>query len=120
MPANDVSTLVKLRLSITDTSLDALIDSYVAEIGQRIRHYCNIDEIPPELESTWAAMVVDVLRLEQGHLAEVGAATPQTAEVTIGDTTVRNQGPRTLDKTVVDQVVANYRIDLARYRRLRW
>lgn len=120
MPANDVAAMVKLRLSITDTSLDALIDSYVAEIGQRIRHYCNIDEIPPELESTWAAMVVDVLRLEQGHLAEVEAATPKTAEVTVGDTTVRNLETPSISKKAVEQVVANYRIDLARYRRLRW
>lgn len=123
MPASDVLATVKLRLGIMDIALDPLIDSYVQEISRRILHYCNIAEIPIELESTWSSMTIDVLRIEQPSIPEIANTNGGATEIQIGDTSVKPSGDSGLvntSKSIIDKVVLNYRIDLNRYRKLRW
>jgi len=124
MPASEVLATVKLRLGITDDSKDALIDSYVQEIGQRILHYTNMTDIPAELEHTWASMVVDALRIDQPNDEQIAATVGGGESMKIGDTSVTSGGSggglSNTSKSVIDQVVLNYRIDLNRYRRMRW
>lgn len=125
MPANEPNVLgiVKLRLGISDDSKDALIDSYVQEIGQRILHYCNSKEIPVELNHTWASMVIDALRIEQPNLPEIQETSGEGEQISIGDTSTapaQKSGLTNTAKSAIDQVVLNYRVDLNRYRRLRW
>lgn len=118
---NDVLATVKLRLGITDQ--DELIKSYIDEIGERIKHYCNIKEISEALKSTWAAMTIDAMRIEQPNLEGIEATSGVADAVQLGDTSVRPaeiQGLTNTSKEVIDQVVLNYRVDLNRYRRLRW
>lgn len=122
MPAADVLATVKLRLGLTD-EWDALVNSYVQEIGQRILHYCNLSEVPVALEHTWASMVIDALRIEQPKLPGVEETSGVGEEITIGDTSSRpaqNSGLSNTAKTVIDQLVLNYRVDLNRYRKMRW
>jgi hypothetical protein len=122
MPANNVLSVVKLRLGLDD-SHDALIDSYVQEIGQRIIHYTNLAEIPAELEHTWASMVIDALRIEQPNLPGISETTGGGEQVTVGDTSsapAKSSGLTNDAKSVIDAVVLNYRVDLNRYRRMRW
>lgn len=122
MPASDVLAIVKLRLGLDD-SHDALIDSYVQEIGQRIMHYCNLTEVPRELELTLASMVIDALRIEQPNLPGIAETTGAGEEISIGDTSSRPAqapGLTSTAKSVIDAVVLNYRVDLNRYRRMRW
>lgn len=124
MPASEanVLSLVKLRLGLTD-EWDALVDSFVQEIGQRILHYCNVTEIPVELESTWSSMVIDALRIEQPKLPGIAETSGAGEEITVGDTSskpAQGSGLTNTAKSAIDQVVLNYRIDLNRYRKLRW
>lgn len=120
----EVLSLVKTRLQLPpDGSLDGLIESYVAEIEQRIRAYCNVDEVPADLKWTWASMVVDALRIEQSSVDEIDATADRGASVRVGDTSVTPSsagGVTNTSKSVIDQVVLNYRVDLNRYRKLRW
>lgn len=126
MPASESNVLdvVKLRLGISDDSKDALIDSYVQEIGQRILHYCNLPEIPDGLAHTWASMVVDAVRVDLPQDERIAATVGGGESVKIGDTSVTSGGSgggvSNTSKSVIDQVVLNYRIDLNRYRRMRW
>ena len=122
MLTSDVLALVKLRLGLSD-EWDALVTSYIQEVGQRILHYCNLAEIPVELEPTWASMVIDALRIEQPKLPGVEETTGGGESVTVGDTSTAPARPAGLTntaKSVIDAVVLNYRVDLNRYRRLRW
>jgi hypothetical protein len=122
MPATDVLAKVKLRLGMDD-SHDALIDSYVQEIGRRILHYTNLTEIPAELEYTWASMVIDALRIEQPSLPGLTEMTGGGEEIRVGDTSTAPAKPAGLTntaKSAIDAVVLNYRLDLNRYRKLRW
>jgi hypothetical protein len=126
MPASESNVLdiVKLRLGISDDSKDALIDSYVQEIGQRIRHYCNLPEIPDGLAHTWASMVVDAVRVDQPQDEQIAATVGGGESIKIGDTSMTSGGSggglSNTGKSVIDQVVLNYRVDLNRYRRMRW
>jgi len=122
MPASEVLATVKLRLRLDD-SHDALIDSYVQEIGQRILHYCNLSEIPAELEHVWASMTIDALRIEQPNLPGIAETTGGGEEIRVGDTSTAPARPAGLTntaKSTIDAVVLNYRVDLNRYRKLRW
>jgi hypothetical protein len=119
----DVLAVVKTRLQIADTGQDALINSYIPEIGDRILNYCNQDEVPDGLKYTWASMVIDVLRIEQPQMDAIENTSGTGTSVKIGDTTVapaKSDGVSNTSKSVIDQVAANYRIDLGRYRKLRW
>lgn len=124
MPASEaaVLSLVKLRLGLTD-EWDALVSSYVQEVGQRIQHYCNLVEVPDALERTWASMTIDALRIEQPKLPGIVETSGAREEITVGDTSVSmsdGDGLTNTSKSVIDAVVLNYRTDLNRYRRMRW
>jgi len=122
MPATEVLAAIKLRLGLDD-SHDALIDFYVQEIGQRILHYTNLSEIPPGLEPVWVSMTIDALRIEQPNLPGIAETNGPGEEIRVGDTSTAPARPAGLTntaKSVIDEVVLNYRVDLNRYRRLRW
>jgi hypothetical protein len=119
----EILNLVKTRLHLSDASQDPLIDTYVSEIGNRITHYCNVDVVPDELKFTWTAMVMDVLRVEQSSVDEIANTTDHGETVKLGDTSVapaKIPGITNTTKSTIDEVVVNYRIDLNRYRKLRW
>nr|WP_150959355.1 DNA-packaging protein [Aneurinibacillus sp. XH2] len=121
----EVLKIVKLRLNLSD-DLDTLINSYIREIGRRIRHFCNITKIPDDLTDVWASMVMDAVRVELPNVEEISDSIGDDAgTVKIGDTSVgggssSSGGMTTLKKTVIDEVVLNYKVDLIHYRRLRW
>lgn len=121
---SDVLALVKARLHLSDDAQDLLIESYVAEIEHRILHYCNVDAVPPGLKWTWASMVIDALRVEQTTVEEIDETADRGESVKLGDTSVSpasgSAGTTNMNKAAVDAVVLNYRIDLNRYRKLRW
>ena len=122
MPEADVLAIVKLRLGF-DGQWDELIGSYVSEIGDRIRHYCNISDIPTALERVWASMAIDLLRIEQPKLPEIEESSGEAESITIGDTSTapaQAKGVTNVSKSIIDELVLNYRADLNRYRRLRW
>lgn len=122
MAKSEALAIVKLRLGFDDAQ-DNLINSYIDEIGERIKHYCNISEIPEALNHTWASMTIDALRVEQPNLEGIEETSADGESIKIGDTSVSPasvQGVTNASKSVIDQVVLNYRVDLYRYRKLRW
>lgn len=121
---SEVKSIIKLRLQISDDKLDALIDSYIRELGRRIQHFCSIEEVPDMLTDTWASMTMDALRVEIPNVDAINESAGGADNVKIGDTSVSpvssSSGLSNTTKSVIDSVVLNYRIDLVRYRKLRW
>lgn len=119
-----VLDIIKLRLQLTDNTYDALLLSYVREIGRRIMHFCNISEIPDDLSDVWASMVIDAARVELPTVDEINDTAGGADNIKIGDTSTSPasgaSGLSNTAKSVIDKVVLNYRIDLLRYRKLRW
>lgn len=117
-----ILNIIKARLGIDHDNLDELIKSYVAELALRIKHYCNIEEIPDGLYFVLASMVMDVLRVEQSSKPEFADAS-DTLSVKIGDTSVSpaiSNKVTSTSKSIIDKVVTNYKSDLIAYRKLRW
>jgi len=124
--ANDVWTIVKARLGLADDTLQPLINTYIAEIERRIKHYCNINQLPDDLLFVWASMVIDAVRVDLPNLDEISDTVGgQDGNIKVGDTSVSGGGGSgggltNTAKSTIDQVVFNYRVDLNHYRKLRW
>lgn len=122
----EVLKTAKLRLGLADDTQDALITSYVTEIGWRIKHYCNISSIPDDLIFVWSSMTVDAVRVDLPNVDEISDSVGGGgANVKVGDTSVSGGsgsggGLANTAKSAIEQVVFNYRMDLHRYRRMRW
>lgn len=125
-PADQATVLeiVKLRLQINDTTHDALLISYIREIGRRIIHYCNINDIPVDLTDVWASMVIDAVRVEIINVDAINETVGGEGNIKIGDTSISGassaSGLSNTAKKVIDEVVLNYRLDLVHYRKMRW
>ncbi|AWP28717.1 hypothetical protein [Paenibacillus sp. Cedars] len=122
---SDVWPLVKARLGLTDDAHKTLAELYIAEVGQRIRHYTNQHQIPNGLLPTWAAMVSAVLAEDQGELLYPPPVPVEVPEVSIGDTsvkpsTVKPAAPPQPNVRLLDKALLDYRVDLNHYRKLRW
>lgn len=111
---------IKTRLRLNDAAYDGLISSYVREVGYRILHICNLDEIPNSLVGTWTSMTLAVLRVEQPQLP--GLEQYDSDAIKIGDTSVSPASSSAADNTkaTIDMVALSYRSDLIRHRRMRW
>lgn len=117
----EVMQIIKTRLRLSDESQDALIETYVKEIGRRILHYCKRRDVPNSLNWVWASMVIDSLRVE--HPDDFGGESISAMNVKIGDTSVSPAdagGATSTNKSSIEKIVMNYVADLNRYRRLRW
>lgn len=119
-----VYEVVKKRLQLLDDSLKGLITPYIREMGYRILHFCNINEIPDELLDTWASMVIDAVRVDLPNVDEINESAGGADNIKIGDTSVSpvssSSGLSNTTKSVIDSVVLNYRVDLVRFRKMRW
>ncbi|SYX84614.1 phage head-tail connector protein [Paenibacillus alvei] len=123
MIVNDIWPIVKSRLGLPDDTHKDLISSYIEEIGNRIKHYCAITTIPETLKFVWSSMVIDACRIELSHIDEIDDTADRGESIKVGDTSsapATSSGLTNTSKTVIDSVVTNYRVDLNRYRRLRW
>lgn len=124
--AADVWPIVKIRLGAISDEKKNLVGTYIMEIGERIKHYCNISTIPEGLLYVWASMTVDAVRVDQPNDEEIaGSVGGGGVNVKIGDTSVSGGGGSggglsNTAKKAIDDVVFNYRLDLHRYRRMRW
>ncbi|MNP33164.1 hypothetical protein D3C76_1263860 [compost metagenome] len=110
---------------MADDTLKPLVDTYIAEIEHRIKHYCNISKLPDDLLYVWASMTMDVVRVEIPNIEEIeDTVGGQANNVKVGDTSVSagsaGNNLSNTAKSVIDKVVLDYRHDLHRYRRMRW
>jgi len=123
MTSADIWPIVKLRLGLSDDALKPLIESYIEEIGARILHYCNVQSVPSGLKFVWVSMVIDAVRVDLPNVDEIGQTVADGGNVKIGDTSVsagQGSGITNVSKSAIETVVFNYRVDLNRYRKLRW
>lgn len=117
-----VLSLIRLRLGLQDEALNPLIETYIPELGWRIKNYCHITSIPEGLVFTWASMVIDVLKAEHSTIKEIGKTIDKGQKnIKIGDTSISpTSGSESSSKSIIDSVVLNYTVDLNRYRRMTW
>ncbi|MBJ6360868.1 DNA-packaging protein [Paenibacillus sp. MAHUQ-46] len=124
MSAADVWPIVKARLELLDDARKPLIETYIAEIEHRMKHYCNIRALPDNLLYVWASMTVDAVRVDLPNADEIADTVGGGANIKVGDTSVSGgssgSGVTNTSKAVIDQVVLDYRVDLNRYRQMRW
>lgn len=123
--ASDVWPIIKTRLGLIDDTLQPLIATYIAEIERRIKHFCNISQLPDDLLFVWASMVIDAVRVDLPNVGEIDDTVGgQGSNIKVGDTSVSGGGSggglTNTSKAVIDQVVFDYRADLHHYRRMRW
>lgn len=123
MTREDIWPIVKLRLKLPDDSLKDTVMDYIEEIENRILHYCHVPAVPDGLKFTWVSMTMDVLRVELPTEDAIAETADTGVNVKVGDTSVSPAGGKSvtnMSKSAIDDVVLNYRIDLNRYRKLRW
>lgn len=116
---------IKLRLGITGSEHDGLIESYLNQVKAKVLAYCNLREVPDALNYVVVSMTVDLLRVEgTGVITDVaGINEKEVAEIQRGDYRIRyGQGGTEVtsrSKKVLDELVLEYRHELNRYRRVR-
>ena len=110
---------LKLLLGIAGEEQDGVLSFVLETVTDMALNYCNLDEIPPRLESIVVRMAADQYRSE-GYGQ---AAAPQTAQsVTRGDVTVNyGNNSNTAEITGAGKsILDDYRAQLNAFRRLRW
>lgn len=104
----------------------------VQEVEQAILNYCNICQVPKELEFVWASMTVDsaLYMIESNYAPKdpMDALDPSDlSSIKVGDVSVfvgdkyrSNERSRTLQShnANLDDIVYNYREQLNHFRRL--
>lgn len=102
--------LENLKLLIGTTGQDELLQFILDSVTQSIINYCNVEELPVELENTAVMMAVDLCRSEQFG----GAEAPQTvSSIAEGDTKVSFQ-----TNAKINSLIKNYTAQLNRFRRV--
>lgn len=104
-----------LGIPLDNDSKDFLLEFTLEDIEQIIKDYCNIKEIPEELNNTVLRMAVDLYRNE--NLGEEESSLGSVSSITDGDTTVSYKSSANEFK---DTLIKDYKTQLNRYRKLVW
>ena len=111
---------LKLLLGISGEEQDAVLTFVLDAVTDLVLSYCNLDEIPPRLESVVVRMAADQVRSE-GYGQAVA---PQTAQsVTRGDVTVSYGSNASAAAEITGagkSLLDDYRSQLNVFRRVRW
>ena len=112
----NVEMLEKLKklLGIEDDSKDFVLQYELDAVTDMVLNYCNIEELPFGLENTACRMAFDLYRYDRPGSAE-GPMSVET--VTEGKTST--SFTRAAD-ALQGGVLADYKAQLNRYRKLRW
>lgn len=107
--------LTKRRLRLNNNlelAEDEHLDYILAELVQRLLNYCNIEEIPDELDYTIARMADLALRQATGHLDG------EAKTIKVGDTSVSFD----IDAATkaLNSLMGDFEGELNEFRRLRW
>lgn len=111
---------LKLLLGISGEEQDAVLTFVLDAVTDLVLSYCNLDEIPPRLESVIVRMAADQFRSE-GYGQ---TAAPQAAQsVTRGDVTVSYGSNSSAAAEITGagkSLLDDYRSQLNAFRRVRW
>ncbi len=110
-------TIETLKMILGVTGKDELLQFTLDTVIDEVKNYCNITEIPSELDNIILRMAADVWRSE-GYGNE---GKPQTAtSVSRGDVSVSFDGQSTATISGMKSILDDYRAQLAAFRKLRW
>ncbi|MGN9164960.1 phage head-tail connector protein [Tissierellaceae bacterium HCP3S3_D8] len=104
-----------LGIPLDNDSKDFLLQFTLDDVEQIIKDYCNIKEVPGELNNTVLRMSVDLYRNE--NLGEEDIPLGSVSSITEGDTSVSF---RSANAEFKDTLTKNYKVQLNRYRKLVW
>lgn len=106
---------LKLLLGIKDDSKDAILEFTLDRVEEIIKNYCNITEIPEELNTTVLSMAMELYRLENFGNEE---GKKEVKSIQVGDTTTTFETSK--DMNIAEELLKNYKAQLASYRRVKW
>ena len=108
---------LKLILGIEGSDQDALLSFLLQSTERKILNYCNINELPAELEDVLIEITSDAYRARQREMDE-----GKVAQVNIGDTTIQysESNFNLMTGAGGTDFLKNYKAQLSRYRKLRW
>lgn len=107
-----------------DTVDETLLTIYYGIIEQRVKNYCHISEIPPDLEVIIAQMVADYWKYKTREMENSQTSTQTGAKrVTRGDTTIEfgavsTSGAQSPSEKTISDFVADYYHQLYVFRRV--
>ena len=101
----EILDIVLRRLGLRESS-DA-IDLAIIRVCRQVENYCNLEEVPVELNFTVADMVVSLLGQESGENVAV-------ERVEMGDTSYTFA-----TSSILDTVMSDYRRQLQQFRKMR-
>lgn len=107
---------LKLILGIEGNDEDDLLNYLLESTEQMILNYCNISELPAELEDVLIAMTADMYRF---RLRDMGVG--KVSQMKIGDTTIQYSDSGNFNLMTGAggaDFLKNYKAQLHRFRRL--
>ena len=110
-----LALLTKRRLRLNNNlelAEDEHLDYILAELVQRVLNYCNIEEIPDELDYTIARMADLALRQATGQLDG------EAKTIKVGDTSVSFDADAATK--ALNSLMGDFEGELNEFRRLRW
>lgn len=108
---------LRALLGIGNTDKDGLLQFVLDTVTDQVKAYCNIDEIPPELERVIVRMTADMYRSE-GYGNEVREGLVKSISRGDQSTSFDAAPVGKLDggKSIID----DYKASLYAFRRMRW
>ncbi|WMM24052.1 phage head-tail connector protein [Tissierella sp. MB52-C2] len=106
---------LKQLLGMKDDSKDFILEFTIEKVEDTIKNYCNIKEIPVELNTTVLSMAIELYRIENFGNEEEGK---DVKSIQVGDTTTTFETK--ISKDISKQLLKDYKAQINPFRRLRW
>lgn len=108
---------LKLVLGIQGSDEDDLLNYLLETTEQKILNYCNIKELPEELEDVLVDMTADVYRFRQRDMGE-----GRVSQINVGDTAISYSDSGNFNIMTGAggaDFLKNYKAQLNRFRRMK-
>ncbi|KNF07165.1 phage gp6-like head-tail connector protein [Gottschalkia purinilytica] len=109
---------IKMILGIEDDSLDSKIEYYIKGIVQKILTFCNLKELPKELETFVENKVIKIMKVDIGNTlisSVVGVKSIKRGDTDIQLGTIEGKNTDELIELTDEE-----RKELYSFRKLRW
>ena len=106
---------LKQLLGIKDNDKDFILEFAIERVEDTIKNYCNIKEIPEELNNTVLSMAMELYRIENFGSEEEGK---DIKSIQVGDTTTTFETNKKID--ISKELLKDYKGQLDPFRKLRW
>ena len=106
---------LKQLLGITDDTKDFILEFALEKAEDTIKNYCNIKEIPVELNNIVLGMAMELYRIENFGSEEEGK---DIKSIQVGDTTTTFETNKKID--ISKELLKDYKAQLDPFRKLRW